>query len=124
MPRSGAFERTELAGGLRILTERMPSVRSVTLGIWAGVGSRDETPRLAGASHYLEHLLFKGTKRRSARDIAELMDAVGGNCSHEEVVELVTRAFEGAEGGAPQPVPARREPRIFGVLFVGPETTE
>ena len=56
----------------------MPAVRSVTLGIWAGVGSRDETPRLAGASHYLEHLLFKGTRRRSARDIAEAMDAVGG----------------------------------------------
>jgi predicted Zn-dependent peptidase len=72
------FERTELPGGLRVLTERMPAVRSVTLGIWAGVGSRDETPRLAGASHYLEHLLFKGTKRRSARDIAEAMDAVGG----------------------------------------------
>src|SRR3712207_8428335 len=51
-----------------VLTERMPAVRSVTLGIWAGVGSRDETPRLAGASHYLEHLLFKGTRRRSARD--------------------------------------------------------
>ena len=72
------FERTELPNGLRVLTERMPAVRSVTLGIWAGVGSRDETPRLAGASHYLEHLLFKGTKRRSARDIAEAMDAVGG----------------------------------------------
>ena len=72
------FERTELPGGLRVLTERMSVVRSVTLGIWAGVGSRDETPRLAGASHYLEHLLFKGTRRRSARDIAEAMDAVGG----------------------------------------------
>jgi predicted Zn-dependent peptidase len=73
-----AFERTELPGGLRVLTERVPAVRSVALGIWAGVGSRDESPRLAGASHYLEHLLFKGTKRRSARDIAEAMDAVGG----------------------------------------------
>jgi predicted Zn-dependent peptidase len=75
---SAAFDRTELPGGLRVLTERMPAVRSVALGIWAGVGSRDETPRLAGASHYLEHLLFKGTRRRSARDIAEAMDAVGG----------------------------------------------
>jgi predicted Zn-dependent peptidase len=75
---AAGFERTELPNGLRVLTERMPAVRSVTLGIWAGVGSRDETPRLAGASHYLEHLLFKGTRRRSARDIAEAMDAVGG----------------------------------------------
>src|SRR6266511_6361013 len=75
---TGAFERTELPSGLRIVTEHMPAVRSVALGIWAGVGSRDETPRRAGASHFLEHLLFKGTRRRSARDIAELMDAVGG----------------------------------------------
>jgi predicted Zn-dependent peptidase len=78
---TGAFERTELPSGLRILTERMPAVRSVALGIWAGVGSRDETPRLSGASHFLEHVLFKGTKRRSARDIAELMDAVGGEAN-------------------------------------------
>jgi predicted Zn-dependent peptidase len=78
MVAADAFERTDLPGGLRILTERMPSVRSVTLGLWAGVGSRDETPRQAGASHYLEHLLFKGTARRSAQEIAEVMDAVGG----------------------------------------------
>jgi predicted Zn-dependent peptidase len=78
---TGAFERTELPSGLRILTERMPAVRSVALGIWTGVGSRDEAPRLSGASHFLEHLLFKGTRRRSARDIAELMDAVGGEAN-------------------------------------------
>src|SRR5688500_12881712 len=56
----------------------MPQVRSVAFGIWVGVGSRDETPRLAGASHFLEHLLFKGTKRRDALEIAAVMDAVGG----------------------------------------------
>ena len=78
MAAAGAFERSQLPGGLRVLTEHMPSVRSVALGIWAGVGSRDETPRQAGASHYLEHLLFKGTKRRTAQEIAEVMDAVGG----------------------------------------------
>jgi predicted Zn-dependent peptidase len=75
---STPIRRSVLPSGLRVLTERMPGVRSATLGIWAGVGSRDETPRLAGASHYLEHLLFKGTARRSATEIAELMDAVGG----------------------------------------------
>ena len=75
---TGFFERTELPGGLRVLTEHIPGVRSVAFGIWAGVGSRDETPRLAGASHFLEHLLFKGTSRRSAREIAEAIDAVGG----------------------------------------------
>ena len=56
----------------------MPTVRSVTVGIWVGVGSRDEAPSLAGASHYLEHLLFKGTKRRDAMTISSAIDAVGG----------------------------------------------
>jgi predicted Zn-dependent peptidase len=71
-------ERTELPGGLRVLTETMPGVLSATLGIWVGVGSRDETPQLAGSSHFLEHLLFKGTRSRSALEIATAMDAVGG----------------------------------------------
>jgi predicted Zn-dependent peptidase len=60
------------------VTEAMPTVRSVTVGIWVGVGSRDEAPSLAGASHYLEHLLFKGTRRRDAMTISSAIDAVGG----------------------------------------------
>src|SRR5438067_1101696 len=71
--------RTEFESGLRIVTERMPSVRSVTLGVWVGAGSRDERPAIGGASHFLEHLLFKGTPTRSARDIAEAFEAVGGD---------------------------------------------
>ncbi|GAB3361748.1 M16 family metallopeptidase [Modestobacter lapidis] len=74
----GRVERTELPGGLRVLTETMPGVLSATVGIWVGVGSRDETPALAGSSHFLEHLLFKGTRSRSALEIATAMDAVGG----------------------------------------------
>ncbi|MGY1604830.1 M16 family metallopeptidase [Geodermatophilus sp. SYSU D00815] len=74
----GRVERTELPGGLRVLTETMPGVLSATLGIWVGVGSRDESPALAGSSHFLEHLLFKGTASRSALEIATAMDAVGG----------------------------------------------
>ena len=74
----GRVERTELPGGLRVLTETMPGVLSATLGIWVGVGSRDEDPGVAGASHFLEHLLFKGTTSRSALEIATAMDAVGG----------------------------------------------
>jgi predicted Zn-dependent peptidase len=74
----GRVERTELPGGLRVLTETMPGVLSATLGIWVGVGSRDETPTVAGASHFLEHLLFKGTSTRSGLEIATAMDAVGG----------------------------------------------
>jgi predicted Zn-dependent peptidase len=69
---------TELATGVRLVTERMPEARSVTVGFWAGVGSRDEPADLAGASHFLEHLLFKGTNGRSAHDIAVAVDAVGG----------------------------------------------
>ena len=56
-------ELTELGGGLRVVTETVPSVRSVALGLWVRTGSRDETPGQAGVSHFLEHLLFKGTKR-------------------------------------------------------------
>jgi predicted Zn-dependent peptidase len=74
----GRVERTELPGGLRVLTETMPGVLSATLGIWVGVGSRDESDEIAGSSHFLEHLLFKGTSSRSALEIATAMDAVGG----------------------------------------------
>ncbi|MET9295849.1 pitrilysin family protein [Streptomyces sp. NPDC003077] len=75
---AGTVRRTTLPGGLRVVTETLPSVRSVTFGIWAHVGSRDETPTLNGATHYLEHLLFKGTERRSALDISAAIDEVGG----------------------------------------------
>ena len=74
----GQITKTVLPGGLRIITEAMPGVRSASVGVWVPVGSRDETPAVAGASHFLEHLLFKGTARRSALDIASAMDAVGG----------------------------------------------
>src|ERR1700749_5257984 len=70
--------RTVLPGGLRVITEFLPAVRSVALGIWVGVGSRDEDEPHAGATHYLEHLLFKGTRQRTALDISAAMDAVGG----------------------------------------------
>ena len=76
--RSHTVARTVLPGGLRVVTERLPAVRSVALGIWVGVGSRDEDEVHAGATHYLEHLLFKGTRRRTALEISSEMDAVGG----------------------------------------------
>jgi predicted Zn-dependent peptidase len=74
----GQITRTVLPGGLRVVSEAMPGVRSVSVGVWVPVGSRDESPSLAGTSHFLEHLLFKGTSTRSALDIASAMDAVGG----------------------------------------------
>lgn len=67
-----------LPSGVTVVTETVPAVRSVALGMWVDVGSRDETPATLGASHFLEHTLFKGTRRRTARDIAETLDAVGG----------------------------------------------
>lgn len=74
----GSITRTVLPGGLRVVTEAMPGVRSASVGVWVPVGSRDESPSLAGTSHFLEHLLFKGTASRSALDIANAMDNVGG----------------------------------------------
>jgi predicted Zn-dependent peptidase len=73
-----SVRRTVLPSGLRIVTEEVPSVRSAAIGIWVNVGSRDETPAVAGASHFLEHLLFKGTTRRSALEITATVEAVGG----------------------------------------------
>ncbi len=75
---SRGVSRSVLPGGLRVVTEFLPAVRSVSLGIWVGVGSRDEDQAHAGATHYLEHLLFKGTGRRTALEISSAMDAVGG----------------------------------------------
>jgi predicted Zn-dependent peptidase len=70
---------TTLDEGLTVITEHMPDVRSASIGFWVGTGSVDEAPPHAGASHFLEHLLFKGTPSRSARSIAEAVDAVGGD---------------------------------------------
>lgn len=73
--------RTVLPGGVRVLTEQMPGLRSVTFGCWVGVGSRDEVEGQHGSTHFLEHLLFKGTGRRSAMEIASAFDAVGGEAN-------------------------------------------
>lgn len=73
-----SLRRTVLPSGLRIVTEAVPEVRSAAFGIWVNVGSRDEDARSAGASHFLEHLLFKGTKRRSSLEISSAIESVGG----------------------------------------------
>src|SRR5438874_5213328 len=77
-PLGGTVGRTVLPNGLRIITEAIPAMRSVSFGVWVAVGSRDESPVLAGASHFLEHLLFKGTRRRTALEISSQIEAVGG----------------------------------------------
>ncbi|MGH3677724.1 MAG: M16 family metallopeptidase [Mycobacterium sp.] len=76
---SVAVRRTTLPGGLRVVTEYIPSVHSASVGVWVGVGSRDEGASVAGAAHFLEHLLFKSTPTRTAVDIAQAVDAVGGD---------------------------------------------
>ena len=91
--------RSVLPGGVRVLTEAMPDQRSVTIGYWVAVGSRDESPEGYGATHFLEHLLFKGTPTRTAMDIAAAFDRVGGESNagtakestvyHARVLELL-----------------------------------
>ena len=72
------YEKKTLPNGVRILTEHVPGVRSASLGIWVGTGSRHESAAENGAAHFIEHMLFKGTGRRTAGELAEEMDAVGG----------------------------------------------
>jgi predicted Zn-dependent peptidase len=73
------IRRTRLGSGLRVVTEQLPGLRSVAVGFWVGTGSRDESDEIAGASHFLEHLLFKGTLDRNAGEIAEAIESVGGD---------------------------------------------
>ena len=87
-----------LASGLRIVTEEMPGVETVSLGVWVGVGGRNEQPDLNGVAHLLEHMAFKGTQRRTARAIAEEIEAVGGHLnaytrSEEHTSELQSHSF-------------------------------
>jgi predicted Zn-dependent peptidase len=78
-PADAAVRRSTLQHGTRVVTEAVPGARSISAGVWVGVGSRDEPAERAGASHFLEHLLFKGTPERDARQIAVAVDAAGGD---------------------------------------------
>ena len=91
-------ESTTLAGGERVISERIPGVRSVALGLWIATGSRDEPRSRAGVSHFIEHLLFKGSSRYGAQEIAELFDAMGGElnaATSRETTVLYTRVPDG-----------------------------
>jgi predicted Zn-dependent peptidase len=72
------FKITQLPSGVRVATAEMPYMDSISLGVWVGVGGRYESARLSGASHFIEHLLFKGTHRRSAKQISQTVEGVGG----------------------------------------------
>src|SRR5450432_1403073 len=84
-------EVTRLPSGLSVVTDRMPHLESATLGVWIGSGSRDEEPHEHGISHLLEHMAFKGTKRRTARQIAEEVEQVGGDLN--EATSSETTAY-------------------------------
>src|SRR6202049_3336743 len=83
-----SVEVTRLPSGLSVVTDRMPHLESGTLGIWMGSASRDEMPDEHGISHLLEHMAFKGTKRRTARQIAEEIEAVGGDLNAATGIEM------------------------------------
>lgn len=72
------YQKHTLDNGIVVLTEQIPHVRSVSVGVWVGVGSRDESDEVMGISHFIEHMMFKGTERKTAKNIAETLDAVGG----------------------------------------------
>jgi predicted Zn-dependent peptidase len=74
----GIYKKTVLKNGIRVVTEKIKYVRSITIGVWIDVGSRDEGNDERGISHFIEHMLFKGTKRRSAKEIASSLESVGG----------------------------------------------
>jgi predicted Zn-dependent peptidase len=82
--------RTTLPNGLRIITETMPHVRSVSIGVWIGTGARRETPGQNGISHFIEHMLFKGTNKRSAEQIAKEVDSTGGHLDAYTAKEIVS----------------------------------
>ena len=89
--------KTVLSNGIRVLTKSIPQVRSVSMGVWVDVGARDETPDESGLSHFIEHMIFKGTQKRSAYQIAKEFDAIGGQtnaftsmestCYHAKVID-------------------------------------
>jgi predicted Zn-dependent peptidase len=84
------YRKLVLDNGVRLVTERIPTLKSVTVGIWVNAGSRDETPAQAGFSHFVEHMFFKGTATRSATDISREMDALGGEMNAFTTRETTT----------------------------------
>src|SRR5580698_9019679 len=84
------IERTRLPNGVRVITERMRNVRSVSVGVWIGTGSREEQPHQLGISHFVGHMVFKGTKNRTAEQIARSVDSIGGGLDAFTSKELVS----------------------------------
>src|SRR6266705_2861749 len=96
------IQTTRLENGLTILTEHMPGLRSVSLGIWVRRGSRHESPALNGICHFIEHALFKGTQRRSAREIAVESDRLGGHLDAYTAHEITGFSMKVVDTALPQ----------------------
>lgn len=115
-------DRTVLKNGVRILTQTVPHVRSVAVGIWVAAGARDETPAENGLSHFLEHMIFKGTERRSAFRIAKEFDAIGGQSNAFTAME--TTCYHGRVMDTHLPVMADILSDIFLNSLFAPEEIE
>lgn len=100
--KSREIETTVLKNGVRIYTEFMPHMRSVAVGVWVGSGSRRETPELSGISHFTEHMLFKGTRTRSAEEIARAADSIGGGLDAFTAKEMVSYNVKVLDAHLPQ----------------------
>ncbi|MFO0701476.1 MAG: pitrilysin family protein [Nitrospira sp.] len=98
------YRKVILNNGIRLVTERIPTVKSVTIGLWVNAGSRDETPEEAGYSHFIEHMLFKGTASRSATDISREIDALGGEMNAFTTRETTTFYVKVLDQHLPQAV--------------------
>src|ERR1700674_907922 len=96
------LERPVLPNGVRVVTEQMAHVRSVTVGIWIGTGSREETVDESGLTHFIEHMVFKGTKNRSAEQIARSVDSIGGGLDAFTSKELVSYNVKVLDDHLPQ----------------------
>src|SRR6266853_5259461 len=96
------IERQVLPNGIRVITERMPHVRSVSVGVWIGTGSREETPDQTGISHFIEHMVFKGTKNRTAEQIARSADSIGGGLDAFTSKEVVSYNIKVLDEHLPQ----------------------
>src|SRR5215210_7600793 len=95
-------QTSRLSNGLTILTEQMPGLRSVTIGIWVRRGSRHETPEMNGICHFIEHAVFKGTRRRTALDLAIESDRLGGNLDAYTTHEMIGFTMKVADTGMVQ----------------------
>src|SRR6476469_144940 len=95
------IERAVLPNGLVVISEEMQHIRSVSIGIWIKTGSRDEDPQVNGISHFVEHMVFKGTKHRSAEDIARQVDSIGGNMDAFTAKECICFHVKGLDEHLP-----------------------